>query len=350
MQRATCDVMGDRIRVEMMKWFRALSATHSAKQHKHYSWSDDRGLYFPDNFHGPDDGRESRPRYDILHPVTNRPCKKPSTGWRWEESRTLAALAESPPRIHFGPDESTIPCRKSYLSEVNSEPFPSVIYKDGRAATLQVERLLGKGVFNFPKDVEVLEDFIRLVTEPDDLVLDFFAGSGTTAHAVLKLNAEDGGRRRFILVSNSESTETEPDKNLCRDVCAKRVQRVIEGYGETPGLGGGFAYLRCRRIESGRLVEIEHEQVWTALQMIHRDTLEAYSAADFLWAGDDDEALVYVPRFDKACVPALRKAVKQCGSVVIYSWQPETLRQHIRAGHVQHEAIPESLARRFGLK
>ena len=125
---------------------------------------------------------------------------------------------------------------------------------------------------------------------------------------------------------------------------------MIEGYGDTPGLGGGFAYLRCRRIAPGRLVEIEHAQVWTALQMIHRDTLEAFTAADFLHAGDDESALFYIPRFTPALVPALRKAVKATAAAVIYSWQPETLRQHIRAAHVQHEAIPESLARRFGMK
>ena len=84
--------------------------------------------------------------------------------------------------------------------------------------------------------------------------------------------------------------------------------------------------------------------------MIHRETLTAYTEADFLLTADDETALIYVPRFSKALVPALRKAVNEYSAAIIYSWQPEALRQHIRAGHVQHEAIPESLARRFGLK
>ena len=124
----------------------------------------------------------------------------------------------------------------------------------------------------------------------------------------------------------------------------------MEGYGDNAGLGGDFAYLRCRRIALGRLMEVEHAQVWTALQMIHRETLASYAAADFHWAGDDEEALLYVPRFSLKLVGALRKKVKQSAAVVLYSWQPETLRQHIRAVHVQHETIPESLARRFGMK
>jgi adenine-specific DNA-methyltransferase len=105
---------------------------------------DQRGLYFPDNFHGPDDGRENRPRYPILHPVTQQPCAMPSTGWRWEEDTTKAALAEDPPRIHFGKDHTTIPNRKSYLFEIDEEPMMSVFYKDGRAATLEVEAILGR--------------------------------------------------------------------------------------------------------------------------------------------------------------------------------------------------------------
>jgi adenine-specific DNA-methyltransferase len=204
--------------------------------------------------------------------------------------------------------------------------------------------------FSTPKPTGLVERILQIGCGPDDLVLDFFGGSGTTAHAVLKQNAEDGGKRRFILVSNTEETTDDRGKNLCRDVCARRVQRVIEGYGDTPGLGGDFAYLRCRRIAPGRLLEIEHAQVWTALQMIHRETLEAYTAADFLRTGDDETALIYVPRFSTALVPALRKAVKESAGVILYSWQPEALQQHIRAAHVQHEAIPESLARRFGLK
>jgi adenine-specific DNA-methyltransferase len=97
-------------------------------------------------------------------------------------------------------------------------------------------------------------------------------------------------------------------------------------------------------------VEIEHAQVWTALQMIHRETLEPFAETEFLCAGDEESTLIYVPRFTTKLVPALRKAVQESAAVILYSWQPETLQQHIRSSHVQHEAIPESLARRFGMK
>ncbi|EMI8962359.1 site-specific DNA-methyltransferase, partial [Acinetobacter baumannii] len=115
----------DQIREEMMKWYKGLKASDPRRAHKHYNWSDDRGLYFAADFAGPDDGRESRPRHEIYHPISGLPCKKPSTGWRWDEEKTEWALKQNPPRIHFGVDETTIPNRKSYLHETAYEPFAS---------------------------------------------------------------------------------------------------------------------------------------------------------------------------------------------------------------------------------
>ncbi|MDI7862957.1 site-specific DNA-methyltransferase [Rhizobiaceae bacterium n13] len=231
------------IRAEMMKWYRSLAKDDPRKSHKHYNWSDDRGLYFPDNFAGPDDGRDSRPRYDILHPKTQKPCKMPSTGWRWEEDTTKLALAEVPPRIHFGKTHATIPCRKSYLFEIDKEPLQSVFYKDGRAATLQVEGLLGAGAFQFPKDVDVLVDLLSVLTEDGDLILDSFAGSGSTGHAIFKMNAMGKPKRRFILVELDEKTASQKT--------AKRLTLAIDGYKEqvkpfrqVEPLGGGFRYCR----------------------------------------------------------------------------------------------------------
>ncbi|MBK5205937.1 MAG: site-specific DNA-methyltransferase, partial [Polaromonas sp.] len=206
------------IRMAMMAWYRALPTNDPRKAHKHYAWSDDRGLYFADNFAGPDDGRASRPRHDILHPVTGRSCKKPSTGWRWDEEKTDWALAQIPPRIHFGPDENTIPTRKSYLVEIDSEPYFSVFYRDGRAATLEVEALIGKGCFPFPKNVDVLSGLMQLTTQRGDVVLDFFAGSGTTGEAVMRLNAEDGGKRQFILVQIPQPIDPKKQKEAHRFV------------------------------------------------------------------------------------------------------------------------------------
>jgi adenine-specific DNA-methyltransferase len=214
-----------RIREAMLNWYRALDDSDPRKAHRHYNWSDDRGLYFAADFAGPDDGRPNRPRHDILHPVTGKPCKKPSTGWRWDEAKTRWALEQMPPRIHFGPDETTIPNRKSYLEEIDSEPFSSVFYRDGRSATLEVERLIGAGWFPFPKNTEVLADFVELTTDPHDIVLDFFAGSGSTGHAVWKLNVAHRSERRFILVQLPEPTEKERFRTIA-DITKERLRRA----------------------------------------------------------------------------------------------------------------------------
>ena len=259
------------IRKEMMAWYRALPKGDPRKVQKHYNWSDKRGLYFAADFAGPDDGRENRPRYPILHPVTQQPCAIPSTGWRWEEDTTKVAQAEDPPRIHFGKDHTTIPNRESYLFEIDEEPMMSVFYKDGRAATLEVEAILGAGEFPFPKDSEVIADLVRMVVEPGDLVLDSFGGSGTTAHAVLRLNQHLKEPIRFILV--------ELNDDVARNKTRERVRKAIEGY--TPlagkkrvpveGLGGGFQF--CR---------LSLEPLFDADGQIRRDVTFS-QLAEFVW-------------------------------------------------------------------
>ena len=246
----------DTIRYMMRLWYKSSPGKEVGTPHKHYSFSDNRGLYFPDNFHGPDDGRTSRPRHDIIHP-NGKVTEKPSTGWRWDEKRTNAALAENPPRIHFGPDETTIPNRKTYLFEVMGEPFASVFYRDGRAATLELEQILGKGLFDFPKDKNTLGSLIQLATDSDKkaIVLDFFAGSGTTFQAVAELNISDGGTRQCILVQLPEKTTEGAAAHTAgyrkiSDLTIERAKRVVSGYGDTPQpLETGF---RVWRLESSR--------------------------------------------------------------------------------------------------
>lgn len=235
------------IREVMLEWFKGLPDSDPRKAHKHYNWSDERGLYFADNFAGPDDGRASRPRHDILHPVTGKPCKKPSTGWRWDEEKTKWALSQSPIRIHFGADETTIPNRKSYLEEISYEPFSSVFYRDGRSATLEVESLVGKGWFPFPKNTDVLVELIELTTGPEDIVLDFFAGSGSTGHAVWKVNQRQASKRRFVLVQVPEPTERDKYATIA-DICKARLINaadVLKKSGDIPtGMDLGFRVLK----------------------------------------------------------------------------------------------------------
>ena len=212
-------------------------------------------------------------------------------------------------------------------------------------------------LFSTPKPVELIERMLRMINDPNAIVLDFFAGSGTTAQAVMNLNNEDCGNRRFILVSSTEATTETPDKNLCRDVCAERVRRVNTGYtdrkGESvTGLGGGFAYLRCRRIPAATVFRgIQHTQIWTALQLIHDVTLSPYEAAlPMQTAQGKRSVVIYLPKVSDAMLEALETAIHGAGQAVVYSWQPALLAQRMIDPRVSFEAIPAFLVNRFGAR
>ena len=243
------------------------------------------------------------------------------------------------------------------IENVKARDVPSYVlsvlrnFGNVRAESNELARM---GVdFKYPKPARLIEYFASIISDQKATFLDFFAGSGTTAHAVTKLNAEDGGTRKFILVSSTEATEDQPDKNLCRDVCAERVRRVMGGYtnakGETvPGLGGGFAYLRTRRIAKHRLgLKIDHAEVWNALQLLHGHALSPWPRGGFA----SDGALAYLADLREAHAARLRAWLAAAlpdaaGTRTLYSWAPE--RVAALAPGVRCLPIPQHLRERFG--
>jgi len=204
--------------------------------------------------------------------------------------------------------------------------------------------------FSYPKPLSLITGLVAQATQGDDIILDFFAGSGTTAHAVLTANTQDNGHRRFILVSSTEANASDPGKNICRDVCAERLRRVISGYKDKKGLGVSFAYLRTTLIPVSRVFnDIQHEQVWRALLLIHSIPLTAYdNAACVQLAGDADDPLIYVAKLSEAALDDVIKQAGLGGRLVVYSWQPGQIRQRVEAPNVVFERIPEFLSFRFG--
>ncbi len=190
----------DKISKGLKEFYDSLSDDNLSKAHDHYKHADERGIFFPDNIsQGTGDGG----RFDILHPITKKPCKVPEGGWRFNEKTKNELLEEN--RIMFGEDETTVPNKKTYLAETEFEVPSSVFYRDARGAKKRLKKLFdGADVFAFPKDEEVIKKFIRLCVVNGDIILDFFAGSGTTAEAVFQLNAEDSGNRKFITVQIPE--------------------------------------------------------------------------------------------------------------------------------------------------
>ena len=193
--------------------------------------------------------------YTIVAP--NGTAHVPPDGRCWSILESEFRKLEQQGRIHWGRDGNARPSLIRYLCEVQGlVPWTWWTHEEvGHTdeARKEIQDILGsQTVFDTPKPVRLLERVLRIgAPEKDALILDFFAGSGTTAQAVLQMNRDDAGARRFVLVSNRELTPEEPEKNLARDVCAKRVRSVINGYrsakrGEVPGLSGDFAYLRVK--------------------------------------------------------------------------------------------------------
>jgi len=191
----------DAIHAAAVMWFKQFPASHPISSSKHYSWMDKRGVYFPSDISGPNYGQY---RYDVKHPVTGQVCKEPSSGWRYPESTMMEKISDG--LVHFGKDHLTVPCNKTYLKDTESQSVTSVKVLDGRGASNRLKEIFGgTKVFTNPKDERLLADLFKAFgLQEDDLVLDFFAGSGTTAHAVALVNAENGSRSRTILVQLPE--------------------------------------------------------------------------------------------------------------------------------------------------
>lgn len=154
--------------------------------------------------------------------------------------------------IHFNGDG--VPCKKRYLKDNETQLKETVFYKDRRGSSKRLRSLMGNDCFSFPKDEEILSSFIDSFTDKNSLILDFFSGSATTAHAVMQLNSEDGGNRKFIMVQLPEKTDEKSEafkagyKNIC-EIGKERIRRAGKKIKEespltTQDLDTGFRVLK----------------------------------------------------------------------------------------------------------
>jgi adenine-specific DNA-methyltransferase len=208
-------------------WYRNLADGNPSKAHKHYSNVDRRGVYFAADISWPGGGG---PKYEVLHPYTGRPVKVPARGWMTPDPKKMADWIKDD-RVHFGEDEGSVPCMKKYLKDSEFQTPYSVFYQDGRAASKRLRALMGGDLFEFPKDELVLQELIEMMTEENDIILDFFAGSSTTAHSVMLQNAKDGGNRRFIMVQLDELADEKSEAfkagfKAIPEVSRERIRRA----------------------------------------------------------------------------------------------------------------------------
>lgn len=189
-------------------------------------------LYQPDNASAPaqkqaestkDQDDPNYRYYKPIHPVTGKPCPCPKTGWRWpktwpDSSRESFDNLDRQGRIKWGECEKNVPRYKRFLHEVETNVAKSFFhdYTDGEK---QLAALFGEaGVFPTPKPTTLVNRFISQVTQNADTVMDFFGGSGTTGHAVINLNREDNGTRKFVLVEAGDHFD---------QVLTKRIKKMV---------------------------------------------------------------------------------------------------------------------------
>ncbi|OOX77953.1 site-specific DNA-methyltransferase [Snodgrassella alvi] len=191
------------IHKEALQWYKNLPESNPITNNKHYSWMDENGVYFPADLSKPANGYF----YDIIHPITKKPCKKPAGGWRFIEDTMKRKISEN--RIHFGKDHTIVPNNKTYLKDTEFQSLTSIKFKDGRVASNMLKNLFGqKDIFTNPKDVGLLSEIFKALNiEHQDIVLDFFAGSASTAHAIYNMNCNEEKKLKFICIQLPEETK-----------------------------------------------------------------------------------------------------------------------------------------------
>jgi len=217
-------------------WFRQNKAFLGALDR--YKYIDFEGVYTgSQSVHNP--GKEGY-RYDVIHPITGKPCKQPLMGYRFPEDTMKKMLEDNV--ILFGDDEDKIIEIKVYAKDYE-EKLPSVIQIDGRLGSYDLRAVFdgNSRIFNNPKPVQLLTSIFSYAAQEKDIVLDFFAGSASSAHSILELNKLGENKIRFLLVQypellDSKKNEQEPGIKFCEshnfqptiaEIGKERIRRAI---------------------------------------------------------------------------------------------------------------------------
>lgn len=190
------------IHEEALKWYKQFPPSNPIYDSKHYNWMDENGVYFASDISGPNPGQYV---YEVIHPITGKPCKMPASGWRFEETEMKKRIDSN--LIHFQEDETKIPNNKTYLKDTLNQSLTSIIFRDGRVASKKLTSLMGLNCFSNPKDPDIISKLLSAVgISNKDIVVDFFSGSGTTAESVLSLSLLDKSVH-YILVQIQEDLD-----------------------------------------------------------------------------------------------------------------------------------------------
>jgi adenine-specific DNA-methyltransferase len=199
------------VQQEWRKYFNQLPKDHPHKKIGRFSKVSTNGPFRDDgNISWPGG---SGPKYEVIHPITKKPCKVPDGGWRYSKPERFWQEVDAG-KVVFGEDEKTLPRQCRYLFESEGQVMTSVHFSYAQTSAMEFEKLMGAKVFENPKNYKDISRLVKyLNVKENEVVLDFFGGSGTTADAVLDANASDDKNRKFIIIQIPEKT---PENSVAR--------------------------------------------------------------------------------------------------------------------------------------
>lgn len=297
--------------------------------------------------------RTERPNlyYPIVNPNTGEEIyPKESAVWAYSQETHQQHIKDG--LLYWGVDgKSKQPRKKAYLSEVG-DVIPRSVWNHSdvgstQRATLENNEIFGDRAFAYPKPPSLIERILQIATNPGDIILDSFAGSGTTAHAVLNMNKVDGGNRRFILVEMEDYADS---------ITAERVKRVIDGYGEgknaTEGTGGGFTFYELGErllLEDGNLNEsLNTDKICEYVWYTETRTDYTQQGEDYLLGVRANTAYYFY--YEKEHVTVLDHsflhAIKtKAGSYLIYADINALSAEEMDAANIRFKKIPRDITR-----
>ncbi|AXF75551.1 site-specific DNA-methyltransferase [Erwinia tracheiphila] len=208
------------IKGDIFEYYKSIPKDDPKAPLKRFTKIDEKGPYRDDgNINWPGG---NGPTYEIIHPKTGKACKLPTSGWRYPTEVRFWEEYEKG-KIVFGDDENTVPRIRTNLFENSDQVMTSVHYSYAQTAANEFSTLFdGERVFSHPKPVNDIKSLIGYLTNTDDLIVDFFAGSGTSGHSVFLQNANDDASRRFILVQLPELfNQKNKEHEIAYDFCER---------------------------------------------------------------------------------------------------------------------------------
>ena len=288
--------------------------------------------------------------YDLINPKTGINYGKPLKGWRYDKN-TMNRLIEED-RILWPSTKNGRPRKKQFFADLTSQytGYSSIVGIDCFTSNGTKEQLeiFGSAVFAFPKSVKLVKELIEQVVGKDDIVLDSFAGSGTTAHALLELNAEKKLKNKFILVEMQDYAE---------NITSERVKRVIKGYGNGEylhaGTGGSFSFYELDEpllIDEQLNEAVSSEKIREYIYYMEtRQALPEASAAEPMLLGVHHGAAYYF-NYEKQAGTTLNRAFlrtirTRAEAYVIYADTCVLSEYELEKYHITFKKIPRDIAR-----